>query len=204
MFEKRRLERGVHESECLNRSEGGLDRLGQLARLANVCASQYVSVSSQSDTETADLAKERLELEGSHDRELQELAAIYAARGVDPELATMVADQIDAARRTWRSCPRRARHQRDRKREARAGSACIGRVVRRRRGASAGGVLWTPERFMIAGVATTSLLFLTVLGAVSAKVGGAPVGRAALRVVGWGALALAVTAGVGMLFGAPA
>lgn len=169
-----------------------------------MAAGEYVSVSSQSDTENADLAKERLELEGSHDRELQELAAIYAARGVEPELATTVARQL-------MSHDALGAHARDelginaivsakpvQAALASAGSFAVGAAL------PLASVMLTPERFMIASVATTSLLFLTVLGALSAKVGGAPLGRAALRVVGWGALALGVTAGVGALFGAVA
>jgi len=169
-----------------------------------MAAGEYVSVSSQADTETADLVKERLELEGSPGHELQELAAVYAARGVEQGLATMVARQLmlhDAV----------GAHARDelgitaivsakpvQAALASAASFAVGAAL------PLASVLLTPERFMIVGVAATSLLFLTALGALSAKVGGASVGRAALRVVGWGALALAVTAGVGALFGAVA
>lgn len=169
-----------------------------------MAAGEYVSVSSQADTETADLVKERLELEGSPGHELQELAAVYAARGVEQGLATMVARQLmlhDAV----------GAHARDelgitaivsanpvQAALASAASFAVGAAL------PLASVLLTPERFMIVGVAATSLLFLTALGALSAKMGGASVGRAALRVVGWGALALAVTAGAGALLGAVA
>ena len=167
-------------------------------------AGEYVSVSSQSDTENADLAKERLELEDSLDRELQELAAIYAARGVEPELATTVArqlklhDALGAHARDELGISAIVSAEPVQAAIASAASFAVGAAL------PLASVLLTPERFMIAGVAATSLLFPTALGALSAKVGGAPVGSAVLRVAGWGALAMAVAAGVGALFGAVA
>lgn len=166
-----------------------------------MAAGEYVSVSSQSDTETADLTKERLELKNSPDHEMRELTAIYVARGVEPAMAAEVACQLT-------SHDALAAHARD---ELGITSIVSARPVQAALASAASfavgaalplaTVIVTPERFMVVGVAAMSLLFLTTLGALSAKAGGAPAVPASIRVVGWGALAMAVTAGVGALFG---
>ena len=166
-----------------------------------MAAGEYVSVSSQSDTEVADLTKERLELENSPDHEMRELTAIYVARGVEPAMAAEVALQLTAHDAL-------GAHARDelgitsivsakpvQAALASAASFAVGAAL------PLATVMLAPERFMTVGVAAMSLLFLTALGALSAKAGGAPVVPASIRVVGWGALAMAVTAGVGALFG---
>lgn len=167
-----------------------------------MAAGEYVSVSSQSDTENADLAKERLELEHSRDHELKELAAIYASRGVEQSLALEVASQL-------MSHDALGAHARDelgitttvsakpvQAALASAASFAVGAAL------PLTTVLITPERFVVAAIAGSSLVCLAALGMISARVGGAPIARAVLRVVGWGALALAATAAVGALFGA--
>ena len=169
-----------------------------------MAAGEYVSVSSQSDTENADLEKERLELEQAPDHELQELTAIYVTRGVEQGLAAEVARQL-------MSHDSLGAHARDelgitaivsakpvQAALASAASFAVGAAL------PLATVMLAPERLMVAAVAATSLVFLSSLGAISAKVGGAPVARAAMRVVGWGALALTVTAGVGAIFGGAA
>ena len=166
-----------------------------------MAAGEYVSVSSQSDTEAADLTKERLELENSPDHEMRELTAIYVARGVEPAMAAEVARQLMAHDAL-------GAHARD---ELGITSIVSARPVQAALASAASfgvgaalplaTVMLAPERFMTVGVAAMSLLFLTALGALSAKAGGAPVVPASIRVVGWGALAMAVTAGVGALFG---
>lgn len=166
-----------------------------------MAAGEYVSVSSQSDTEAADLLKESLELENSPDHEMRELTAIYVARGVEPVMAAEVARQLmchDAL----------GAHARD---ELGITSIVSARPVQAALASAASfavgaalplaAVMLTPERYMVVGVAALSLLFLASLGALSARVGGAPVATASIRVVGWGALAMAVTAGVGALIG---
>ena len=169
-----------------------------------MAAGEYVSVSSQADTESADLAKEQLELENSHDHELEELAAIYVMRGVEHTVAVEVAHQLmthDAL----------GAHARDELGitaivRARPVQAALTSAASFAVGAALPllTVMGTPERFMMACVSAVSLLSLTGLGALSAKVGGAPIARASMRVLGWGALAMAVTAGVGACFGARA
>ena len=169
-----------------------------------MAAGEYVSVSSQADTENADLTKEQLELENSHDHELEELAAIYVMRGVEHTVAVEVAHQLMAHDAL-------GAHARDELGitaivSARPVQAALASAASFAVGAALPllTVMGTPERFMMAGVSAVSLLSLTALGALSAKVGGAPIARAAMRVLGWGALAMAVTAGVGAWFGAHA
>ncbi|MDB5731016.1 MAG: hypothetical protein JWQ03_911 [Variovorax sp.] len=167
-----------------------------------MAAGEYVSVSSQSDTEAADLEKERRELEHSHDHELEELAAIYVARGVRPELAAEVAREL-------MSHDALGAHARDELGihaivSARPVQAALASAASFAFGAALplATVALAPARFIAMGVAAMSLLCLTGLGALSASVGGAPVGRATTRIVVWGAIALAVTASVGAVFGA--
>ena len=166
-----------------------------------MAAGEYVSVSSQSDTENADLEKERVELEQAPEHELKELTAIYVTRGVEQTLAAEVARQL-------MSHDSLGAHARDELGitaivSAKPVQAALASAASFAVGAALPlvTVILAPERLMVAAVAATSLVFLTSLGAISAKVGGAPVARATVRVVGWGALALAVTAGVGAVFG---
>jgi VIT1/CCC1 family predicted Fe2+/Mn2+ transporter len=169
-----------------------------------MAAGEYVSVSSQADTERADLAKERHELDTAKDHELQELADIYIGRGLDAPLAQEVARQLMAHDDI-------GAHARDELGITEAASARpLTAAIASALAFSAGAalplltVLWMPQRLMVVGVSVTSLFFLTVLGALSARAGGAPIAKAAFRVTAWGAFALAATAGVGMLFGARA
>lgn len=175
---------------------------GLVAGALSMAAGEYVSVSSQSDTENADLEIERRALEEDEEHETAELAEIYENRGVQPELALEVAKQLmrhDAL----------GAHARDeigitdistaRPLQA-ALSSCAAFTV----GASLPLVVafLSPLTKLIVFVALFSLVFLAVLGAVSARAGGASKQKAALRVTFWGALAMALTAFVGHLFGA--
>jgi len=174
---------------------------GLVAGAMSMAAGEYVSVHSQADTEQADLALERAELKSDNRGEHAELAAIYVARGLDPALAKQVAEQLmtrDAL----------GAHARD---ELGISDISVARPVQAAL-ASAGSfgvgaampllvTVFAPESSLIALVAGTSLLFLTLLGALAARAGGAGVIAGAMRVAFWGALAMAVTAGVGALFG---
>jgi len=167
-----------------------------------MAAGEYVSVSSQSDTERADLNRERAELAAEPELELQELTSIYVARGLARELAAQVADQLMAHDAL-------GAHARDElgissTHAARPVQAALTSAATFAVGAALplAAALASPTTATAPIVAATSLLFLTGLGAVGARTGGAPVGRAALRVAFWGALAMALTAGVGSLFGA--
>jgi VIT1/CCC1 family predicted Fe2+/Mn2+ transporter len=174
---------------------------GLVAGAMSMAAGEYVSVHSQADTEQADLALERAELKSDNRGEHAELAAIYVARGLDPALAKQVAEQLmtrDAL----------GAHARD---ELGISDISVARPVQAAL-ASAGSfgvgaampllvTVFAPESSLIALVAGTSLLFLTLLGALAARAGGAGVIVGAMRVAFWGALAMAVTAGVGALFG---
>lgn len=169
-----------------------------------MAAGEYVSVSSQADTERADLDRERRELASASNHELTELAGIYVARGLEPTLAEVVARQLTAKDAL-------GAHARD---ELGISGVASARPVQAALASSASfaagaalplvTVMLMPRSFIVVGVTATSLICLTALGALAARVGGAPVFRAALRVAAWGALALAVTAGVGALFGAVA
>jgi VIT1/CCC1 family predicted Fe2+/Mn2+ transporter len=160
-----------------------------------------VSVSSQSDTERADVARERDELAGQPEFERRELAEIYVARGLTPELATQVAQQLMAHDAL-------GAHSRD---ELGVSEAVSARPVQAGLTSAAtfavGAALplltslMAPASHVVPVVAGTSLVFLTALGALSARTGGAPVLKASVRVAFWGALAMALTAVVGRLFG---
>ena len=167
-----------------------------------MAAGEYVSVSSQRDTENADLDKERLELANAPDHEARELLAIYVARGLEPALAAQVAAQLMAHDAI-------GAHARDELGitaivSARPVQAALASATSFAVGAALplATVMLAPERYTVASVGAMSLLFLAALGALAANAGGAPVVKASLRVVVWGALAMAVTAGVGALFGA--
>lgn len=175
---------------------------GLVAGAMSMAAGEYVSVHSQADTETADLLRERSELEADPAAERRELSAIYVARGLEPALAQQVAAQLMAHDAL-------GAHARD---ELGISEAFSARPVQAALASAAsfavGAVLplgvtaVTPIHVMIPWVSGTSLAFLAVLGALAARAGGAGVAKGAGRVTFWGALAMALTAGVGALFGA--
>lgn len=174
---------------------------GLVAGAMSMAAGEYVSVSSQADTEHADLARERKELSDNVDFEREELAQIYVGRGIDHDLALKVADQLmtkDAL----------AAHARDELgiseiTTARPVQAALTSAATFSVGAALPllMVIVSPATLLIPLVCGASLLFLGLLGAVGAKAGGADMMRAAVRVTFWGALAMALTAGIGALFG---
>ena len=173
---------------------------GLAAGAMSMAAGEYVSVSSQSDTEKADLARETSELAGDHEAELRELAGIYVGRGVAPELATEVARQM-------MSHDALGAHARDELgiseiTTARPIQAALTSAVTFSAGAALPLVVAAvaPLSGLVVWVAGSALLGLAVLGALGARAGGAPMGRSVVRVVFWGALAMAITAGVGRLF----
>lgn len=177
---------------------------GLAAGAMSMAAGEYVSVSSQSDTEKADLTREASELAGEPEAELRELAGIYVGRGVAPDLATEVARQMMAHDAL-------AAHARD---ELGISEVTTARPIQAALTSaatfSAGAALpllvalITPVAALGLWVAGSAMVGLAVLGALGARAGGAPVGRSVLRVVFWGALAMAITAGVGRLFGVAA
>jgi VIT1/CCC1 family predicted Fe2+/Mn2+ transporter len=167
----------------------------------SMAAGEYVSVSSQSDTEKADLAREKAELEEQPALEREELIRIYQARGVDRETAVAVADQMTAHDAL-------GAHARDElgmseMTAARPLQAAITSALAFTSGAAAplALVAVAPRPLLIPTVAVISLVCLVILGVLGARAGGAPVGPSVLRVAFWGALAMAVTAGIGRLFG---
>jgi VIT1/CCC1 family predicted Fe2+/Mn2+ transporter len=177
---------------------------GLVAGSMAMAAGEYVSVSSQADTERADLARETLELATQPEAEHAELTAIYVQRGLDAELASRVATQLtkhDAI----------GAHARDElgisemltARPVQAGLASAGTFA-------AGAilplliVLLFPVSTLIWAVSGSSLLFLALLGSLAGHAGGASKVKAAVRVTFWGALAMALTTGVGALFGVAA
>jgi len=175
---------------------------GLVAGAMSMAAGEYVSVSSQSDTEKADLDRERRELAADIDHEHKELAAIYVDRGLDPELARQVAVQLMAKDPL-------AAHARDELGisemiTARPIQAALTSAVTFAVGAALPllTVVISPVAYMIPVVSGTSLVFLALLGTLAAYTGGAPVVAGAVRVTFWGAIAMALTAGVGHLFGA--
>ena len=166
-----------------------------------MAAGEYVSVSSQSDTEQADLARERGELAGDVDAEVNELADIYVKRGVDPAMADSVARQLMAKDAL-------AAHAHDElgisaMTTARPIQAAITSAATFTAGASLplAIVILAPRGWLVPLEAVASLLFLALLGGVGAHAGGAPVWTATLRVTFWGALAMALTAGIGLMVG---
>ncbi len=177
---------------------------GLVAGAMSMAAGEYVSVSSQSDTESADLEREKKELAADPVHEHAEMAAIYVGRGLDAKLAAEVATQLMAHDAL-------GAHARD---ELGISETLTARPVQAAL-ASAGTfsvgavlpllvVLLVPSSLLMWAVAGSSLLFLALLGALSGRAGGAPVATAAWRVTFWGALAMALTAGVGALFGVAA
>ena len=174
---------------------------GLVAGAMSMAAGEYVSVSSQSDTEQADLTRERAELATQPEFEREELARIYVERGVDPTLARQVAAQLMAKDAL-------GAHARDELgiseiTTARPVQAALTSAATFAVGAAMplAMVLLMPRPILVAGVSIASLAFLALLGAIGAQAGGANVGRATLRVTFWGALAMALTAGIGAIFG---
>ncbi len=177
---------------------------GLVAGAMSMAAGEYVSVSSQADTERADLARESAELEADPEQEHAELQAIYVQRGLDADLASRVATQLmqhDAL----------AAHGRDelgisdtlaaqpvQAALASAGTFALGAALPLLM------VLLLPATWVMTGLAASSLFFLASLGLLAARAGGAPVIASVARVTFWGALAMAATTGVGAMFGVAA
>ncbi|MFZ4765587.1 MAG: VIT1/CCC1 transporter family protein [Roseimicrobium sp.] len=192
---------GVAAAESSRSSVLVAGMAGLVAGAMSMAAGEYVSVSSQADTEGADLERERKELASDADHEQAELAAIYVTRGLDPELAKEVATQLMAKDGL-------SAHARDElgisdtltARPVQAAFASAGSFI-------AGAVLplllvfFVPRAALTWSVSVSSLLFLALLGAVAARAGGSPIGNSVIRVTFWGALAMALTAGVGAMFG---
>jgi VIT1/CCC1 family predicted Fe2+/Mn2+ transporter len=177
---------------------------GLVAGAMSMAAGEYVSVHSQADTEKADVALERAELKADDKGEHKELMGIYVARGLKPDLAKEVAEQLmahDALGAHTRDELGIHESSRARPLQAALTSAASFAV------GAAMPLLVTvvsPATALIPLVAGTSLVFLALLGGVAARAGGAGVAKGAIRVTFWGALAMAVTAGVGSLFGSVA
>tara|TARA_R110001592_G_scaffold177827_3_gene418325 strand:- start:3698 stop:4387 length:690 start_codon:yes stop_codon:yes gene_type:complete len=174
---------------------------GLVAGAMSMAAGEYVSVSSQADTERADLERERQELEDTPQQELAELSAIYEQRGLNKELAKQVAAQLTAHDAL-------GAHARDElgisdSTTARPIQAAVTSALSFTIGAALPIVVsvLAPASLMMLTVSLSSLIFLGLLGALSAQAGGAPLLKATRRVVFWGALAMLITAGVGTLFG---
>jgi VIT1/CCC1 family predicted Fe2+/Mn2+ transporter len=174
---------------------------GLVAGALSMAAGEYVSVSSQADTEQADLEKEKRELATQPQAEEAELAGIYVKRGLTPELARRVAQELMAKDPL-------AAHARDElglteDLAARPLQAAIASAAMFASGAALPivTILLVPPSAVTMAVAMVSLISLSALGAVAARAGGAPMLRGAARVAFWGALAMASTAAVGKLFG---
>lgn len=174
---------------------------GLVAGAMSMAAGEYVSVSSQSDTEKADLETERRALDAEPEAEHLELAQLYVGRGVEAGLARRVATQL-------MEHDDLGAHARDElgiteTGTARPVQAALTSAATFSVGAALplAAVVLVPAAQAIAVVSATSLVSLALLGAASARTGGAPIGRAVFRVTLWGALAMAVTAGIGTLFG---
>jgi VIT1/CCC1 family predicted Fe2+/Mn2+ transporter len=174
---------------------------GLVAGAMSMAAGEYVSVHSQADSENAELQKERHELHTDSEGEHKELAAIYVGRGLDPALAKQVAVQLmahnalEAHARDELGITEALRARPLQAATASASSFAMGAALPLLVAALA------PARLDIALVFATSLVFLALLGGMAARVGGASVIVGALRVSFWGALAMAITAGVGALLG---
>lgn len=175
---------------------------GLVAGALSMAAGEYVSVSSQSDTEKADLAREMKELRNDPVFELEELTQIYVDRGLEPDLARQVASQL-SAKDALKAHARDELHISDMT-AARPIQAALTSAATFAVGASAPLllVLLAPVETLTLTVSGASLLFLALLGAVGARAGGANMITAVVRVTFWGAIAMAITAGIGRLFGA--
>ena len=173
---------------------------GLVAGAMSMAAGEYVSVSSQSDTENADLAIEKASLENDIEFEKDELAKIYQDRGLEPVLAKQVAEQLMAHDAL-------GAHARDEIGISESVSAQPVQAALYSAGTFTVGaalpliVAWTtPGNYLISAVAALSLVFLALLGGLAARAGGAPITVGAIRVTFWGALAMSLTAGVGRIF----
>jgi VIT1/CCC1 family predicted Fe2+/Mn2+ transporter len=174
---------------------------GLVAGAMAMAAGEYVSVSSQSDTEKADLARESAELAADHGAETNELTALYVTRGVEPELARRVSEQLMAKDAL-------GAHARD---ELGISEISTARPIQAALTSAAtfsiGAILpvlavqVAPVGAMTVSVAACALLSLALLGVLGARMGGAGVGKSVIRVMFWGAAAMAVTAGIGKIFG---
>ena len=174
---------------------------GLVAGAMSMAAGEYVSVSSQADTESADLARERRELEADPEAELAELTSIYVARGVEPDLARQVAEQMTAKDAF-------GTHARD---ELGLSDHIVARPIQAALTSAATFAIGaglpllltiiSPKALIPWTVSGGSLVFLAVLGALGAKVGGAEILKPTIRVTFWGAFAMAATAAIGALVG---
>lgn len=175
---------------------------GLVAGALSMAAGEYVSVSSQADTEAADLARERRELAADPAHELAELAGIYRTRGLTPELAHQVATQLMA----HDALGAHARDELDMSEttNARPLQAAVASALAFAVGALPPVLLtaWVPLAQLNTVLVGATLALLAVLGAVAARQGGAPLGRGLWRVTFWGAVAMGCSAAVGHLFGA--
>jgi len=174
---------------------------GLVAGAMSMAAGEYVSVSSQADTESADLARERQELDNDQEYEHQELAAIYIKRGLEPSLAQQVAVQLMAHDAL-------SAHARDELglseiHTARPIQAAVASAITFAVGAALPLMLtwFSPFDVVVPAVALGSLVFLALLGGLAARAGGASMVKGAGRVTLWGALAMAATAAIGRIFG---
>lgn len=174
---------------------------GLVAGAMSMAAGEYVSVSSQSDIERSDLARERIELQVQPAAELRELASIYTARGLTTELAEEVARQLTAHDAL-------GAHARDELGMTATSTARPLQAALASAASFTGGAalplltaLLTPADYVVLVIGGTSLLFLVALGVLAARTGGAPVLKASIRIAFWGVLAMAISAGVGRLFG---
>ncbi|WP_061933729.1 VIT family protein [Aureimonas sp. AU22] len=177
---------------------------GLVAGAMSMAAGEYVSVSSQSDTERADTERERRELAEQPEEEARELAGIYEARGLEPALAAEVARQLmarDALGAHLRDELGMAEETAARPIQAALTSAATFAVGAALPLAAAS---FAPTTLLVPAVSIASLLFLAFLGAIGARAGGADVLKATARVAFWGALAMAATAVIGALFGTQA
>jgi len=174
---------------------------GLVAGAMSMAAGEYVSVSSQADTEHADLAREREELRTDPAGEVRELTDIYVKRGLDPELARRVAQELMQKNAL-------AAHARDELgisqiTTARPTQAALTSAATFSIGAAMPllAVVISPHSYVVTSVAASSLVYLAVLGAIGAQAGGANMVRATFRVTFWGAFAMAVTSGIGLAIG---
>lgn len=175
---------------------------GLVAGALSMAAGEYISVQSQADTENADLAKERRELAEEPESELEELTSIYVARGLDKELARQVAEQLTARDAL-------TTHARE---ELGITETLMARPIQASMASaaafSAGAIIpiiaayFAPPNIVGTVTSLATIVTLTALGSLAAYAGGAPIWRGAVRVTFWGALAMAITAAVGRLFGA--
>ncbi len=188
---------GVPQSSILLTGVAGL-----VAGAMSMAAGEYVSVQSQADTETADIAREKRELETDPEHELEELTLIYVSRGLDPSLARQVAESLMSSdalgahirdelgiTETLRARPIQAAF-------SSAISFVAGAVI------PVAAALLAPSARIAEATSATALVTLVILGGTAAYAGGAPLFKGAIRVAFWGALAMGLTAGVGRLFGA--